>query len=66
MAGETLLWRALEAPVDMARRAVDADMRTGQWKSGQKVIECRCQRGLRMARRHKKRHGCRDDRRHQT
>lgn len=66
MAGKTLLRRALETPVDMARCAIDAGMRTGEWKSGQKVIECRSQRGLRVARRREKRHGRRDSCRHQT
>ena len=39
VAEEALLWRTLEAPVDMARCAFDARMRAGERESGRKMIE---------------------------
>jgi len=39
MAGETLLRRALETPVGVARRTLDAGMCAGERKSRREVIE---------------------------
>jgi len=56
--------RGLVTPVDVARRARNADMRPGERKSGRIVIELRGRRVLRIPRHRNAQDYCRDNRQH--